>query len=110
MSVLPDESRSLPPPNIVNHNSVVLASIGWAAVVLNNLGHRRPALGTGVHRQILAISIGWFVGYYATRRENYYYACRDRALYQYIKHHPEDFQPKERKKMAEVLEPFHSIR
>ncbi|XP_006022384.1 NADH dehydrogenase [ubiquinone] 1 subunit C2 [Alligator sinensis] len=110
MSVLPDESRSLPPPNIVNHNSLLFGGIGWAAVVLNNVGYHRPALGSGVHRQILGLSIGWFIGYYATRRENYYYACRDRALFQYIKHHPEDFQLKEKKKLGEVLDPFHPVR
>lgn len=47
MSILPDESRSLLPPNIVNRNSLVLGGIGWAAVVLSNLGYRRPPLGSG---------------------------------------------------------------
>ncbi|CAI5773493.1 dehydrogenase [ubiquinone] 1 subunit C2 [Podarcis lilfordi] len=92
---LPDEARSIPPPRLFNRGSVYLGFLGWISVLLENAIRQRPVLGTG---------------YYLCKRANYEYALKDRQLSEYIRHHPEDFKEKEKKRMAEVLENFHPIR
>lgn len=49
---------------------------------------------SGVHRQVLLTTVGWFLGYYLTKYENYMNAKLDRDVREYIKQHPEDFAPK----------------
>ncbi|XP_028581761.1 NADH dehydrogenase [ubiquinone] 1 subunit C2 [Podarcis muralis] len=107
---LPDEARSIPPPRLFNRGSVYLGFLGWISVLLENAIRQRPVLGTGVHRQVLVTSLGFYLGYYLCKRANYEYALKDRQLSEYIRHHPEDFKEKEKKRMAEVLENFHPIR
>lgn len=54
-----------------------------------------PALPfSGVHRQVLLATVGWFLGYHLTKYENYYYAKLDRDMNEYIRLHPEEFPPK----------------
>ncbi|KAH0625238.1 hypothetical protein JD844_033588 [Phrynosoma platyrhinos] len=107
---LPDEARSLPPPPIFNHGSVWGAFMGWFGALVENAINRRPPLAAGVHRQLLWASVGFYLGHYLTRRSNYVYARRDRDLFEYIRHHPEDFKEADKKTMAEVLEDFHPVR
>uniref|UniRef100_A0A4W5LEP2 NADH:ubiquinone oxidoreductase subunit C2 n=1 Tax=Hucho hucho TaxID=62062 RepID=A0A4W5LEP2_9TELE len=64
----------------------------------------------GVHRQALLASIGWFIGYHVTKRENYTYARLDRDMNEYVRLHPENFSDTEKKTFAEIVEPFHPIR
>ncbi|XP_078078492.1 NADH dehydrogenase [ubiquinone] 1 subunit C2 [Mustelus asterias] len=110
MALLPDRAKALPPPGIVNRNSVWLGIIGWATAVLQNGVNRRPPLKAGVHRQLLYATVGWFLGYYLTKVENYKTAKFDQEMMEYIKHHPADFPEKEKKTYAEILEDFHPIR
>ncbi|XP_029458058.1 NADH dehydrogenase [ubiquinone] 1 subunit C2 [Rhinatrema bivittatum] len=110
MGLLPDEARGLPPPGIVNRNSVWVGFMGWLTVLLDNALNRRPPLRAGVHRQLLLTSAGWFLGYHLTKRENYINAREDTDLIGYMKLHPEDFKEPEKKTYAEVLEDFHPIR
>lgn len=49
---------------------------------------------SGVHRQALFITVGWFIGYHLTKYENYKYATLDRDMNEYIRLHPEAFQEK----------------
>ncbi|KAG7471169.1 hypothetical protein MATL_G00121620 [Megalops atlanticus] len=107
---LPDEAKRLPPPGIINVNSVWLGLSGWCTAMLENSFNRRPALKSGVHRQLLYATIGWFLGYHLRKRELYTYARLDRDMSEYIRMHPEEFREKEKKTMAEVLEDFHPIR
>lgn len=48
----------------------------------------------GVHRQVLLVSVGWFLGYHLTKREIYTYAKLDREMNGYIRKHPEEFLEK----------------
>ncbi|XP_078514623.1 NADH dehydrogenase [ubiquinone] 1 subunit C2 [Lissotriton helveticus] len=105
-----DEAKRLPPPGIINRNSVWCGFMGWCSIILGNAMNQRPPLYSGVHRQALALTIGWFIGYHLTKRENYIYAKKDRDMFEYVKLHPEDFKKKERRTMAEVLEDFHPVR
>uniref|UniRef100_A0A3B3B6T9 NADH:ubiquinone oxidoreductase subunit C2 n=1 Tax=Oryzias melastigma TaxID=30732 RepID=A0A3B3B6T9_ORYME len=89
-----DDKKSLPPPGIVNRNSVWLAGIGWFSAVLQNAINHRPPVKSGVHRQFLLATVGWFLGYHLTKHENYTYARLDRDMNEYVKIHPEKFQPK----------------
>ncbi|XP_034972484.1 NADH dehydrogenase [ubiquinone] 1 subunit C2 [Zootoca vivipara] len=107
---LPDEALSLPPPRLLNVGSGYLGFLGWLSVLLDNAINKRPVLRTGVHRQVLATSIFFYIGYYLRKRANYEYALKDRQLSEYVRHHPEDFKRKDKKHMAEVLENFHPIR
>ncbi|NXK33582.1 NDUCR dehydrogenase, partial [Piprites chloris] len=92
MAFLPDESRSLPPPPLVNKVSVWLGFAGWITAMLHNSFNQRPVIRAGVHRQILFTTVGWFVGYYLAKRTEYIYAKKDRELLEYVRHHPEDFK------------------
>ncbi|XP_041054507.1 NADH dehydrogenase [ubiquinone] 1 subunit C2 isoform X2 [Carcharodon carcharias] len=103
MGLLPDRAKALPPPGIVNRNSVWLGLIGWTTAVLQNGLNRRPALKAGVHRQLLFVTVGWFLGYYLTKVENYKTAKLDQEMMEYIRQHPE------KKTYAEILEDFHPI-
>ncbi|GAA6232756.1 NADH dehydrogenase [ubiquinone] 1 subunit C2-like [Lates japonicus] len=105
-----DEAKSLPPPGIVNRNSVWLGFTGWLSAMLQNAINHRPPLKSGVHRQFLLTTIGWFIGYHITKYENYTYARLDREMNEYIKLHPEEFAPKEKKTYAEIVEPFYPVR
>lgn len=42
-----DDKKSLPPPGIVNRNSVWLAGIGWFSAVLQNAINHRPPVKSG---------------------------------------------------------------
>ncbi|NWW00651.1 NDUC2 dehydrogenase, partial [Machaerirhynchus nigripectus] len=65
----------------------------------------------GVHRQILLVTLGWFVGYQLVKRTEYMHAKVDRELFEYIRHHPVDFHSAtEKKTIGELLEDFHPIR
>ncbi|AWO98681.1 NADH dehydrogenase [Scophthalmus maximus] len=105
-----DDAKGLPPPAIVNGNSLWLAGCGWFTALLHNAVNFRPPLKSGVHRQVLMTTLGWFVGYHMTKHANYVYAKHDREMYEYIRLHPEDFPPKEKKTFAEIVEPFHPVR
>ncbi|KAM6292750.1 NADH dehydrogenase [ubiquinone] 1 subunit C2 [Porphyrio hochstetteri] len=110
MVFLPDESRSLPPPTLLNTASVWLGLTGWISALLDNAFNHRPVLRAGVHRQILFTTVGWFVGYYLAKRTDYMNAKVDRELLEYVRQHPEDFKAAEKKKIGELLEDFHPIR
>ncbi|NWR89422.1 NDUC2 dehydrogenase, partial [Furnarius figulus] len=64
----------------------------------------------GVHRQILFTTVGCFVGYYLTKRTDYIYAKVDREMFEYVRHHPEDFKTAEKKRIGELLEDFYPVR
>ncbi|KAJ8410886.1 hypothetical protein AAFF_G00188430 [Aldrovandia affinis] len=110
MGLLPDEAKVLPPPGIVNTNSVWLGLVGWCTAAIHNSFSRRPALKSGVHRQVLFTSIGWFLGYHLKKYENYACARKDREMNEYIRLHPAEFQEKDKITFTEVLEDFHPIR
>ncbi|KAK6486069.1 NADH dehydrogenase [Huso huso] len=107
MELLPDEAKGLPPPDILNRNSAWFGLVGWFSAMLHNGLNRRPALRSGVHRQLLLVSIGWFLGYHITKYENYTYARLDRDMREYIRLHPDEFQQKDKRTYAEVLEKFY---
>ncbi|XP_017271904.1 NADH dehydrogenase [ubiquinone] 1 subunit C2 [Kryptolebias marmoratus] len=110
MGLIPDEGKSLPPPGIMNRNSLWLAGAGWVSAVLDNSMKHRPPLRSGVHRQVLLSTIGWFLGYHMSKYADYKYAKMDRDTVEYRKLHPEKFPPKEKRTFAEIVEPFIPIR
>ncbi|XP_061575756.1 NADH dehydrogenase [ubiquinone] 1 subunit C2 [Cololabis saira] len=110
MGFVPEEAKGLPPPGIVNRASVWLAGVGWMTAMLENGMRHRPPLKAGVHRQILLATIGWFVGYHLTKHEIYTYAKLDRDMNEYVRLHPETFKEKEKKTLAELVQPFHPVR
>uniref|UniRef100_A0A3Q3JL25 NADH dehydrogenase [ubiquinone] 1 subunit C2 n=1 Tax=Monopterus albus TaxID=43700 RepID=A0A3Q3JL25_MONAL len=110
MGFIPDERKSLPPPGIVNRNSVWLGFMGWATAMFHNSLNQRPPLKSGVHRQVLLTTIAWYLGYHLTKHANYTYAKRDRDMNEYIRRHPAEFPEKEKKTFAEIVEPFHPVR
>lgn len=46
----------------------------------------------GVHRQVLFTTVGWFAGYFLAKRTEYVHARKDREMFEYVRHHPEDFK------------------
>ncbi|NXN20673.1 NDUCR dehydrogenase, partial [Nycticryphes semicollaris] len=63
----------------------------------------------GVHRQVLYTTVGWFVGYYLTKRTEYIHAKMDRELFGYIQQHPEDFKATGIKKLGILESPQPAI-
>ncbi|KAL2311177.1 hypothetical protein Nmel_002869 [Mimus melanotis] len=47
MVFLPDESRSLPPPPLLNKGSLWFGAAGWLAALLDNAFNQRPILRAG---------------------------------------------------------------
>ncbi|KFQ27073.1 NADH dehydrogenase [ubiquinone] 1 subunit C2, partial [Merops nubicus] len=64
----------------------------------------------GVHRQVLFATVGWFAGYYLLKRMEYVHAKLDRDLFEYVRHHPEDFKPAEKRRIGELLDDFYPVR
>ncbi|XP_066846070.1 NADH dehydrogenase [ubiquinone] 1 subunit C2 isoform X1 [Anser cygnoides] len=60
----------------------------------------------GVHRQVLFATVGWVVGYFLAKRTEYIHAKQDREMFEYIRHHPEDFKTAGKKRIGELLEDF----
>ncbi|XP_028855894.1 NADH dehydrogenase [ubiquinone] 1 subunit C2-like [Denticeps clupeoides] len=110
MVLLPEEAKALPPPGVVNRSSLWLGFCGLLTSMLHNSLARKPALRAGLHRHVLFTTVGWFLGYHLTKYENYTYARLDRDMNAYVSRHPEEFQQKEKKTFAEVVEDFHPIR
>ncbi|KAI1893642.1 hypothetical protein AGOR_G00125810 [Albula goreensis] len=110
MGLLPDEAKVLPPPGIINRNSLWFGFMGWCTAIIQNNINRRSALRAGLHRQLLFTTVGWFLGYHLTKFENYTRARVDREMLEYVRHHPEDFPGKDQRTLAEILEDFHPIR
>uniref|UniRef100_A0A2K5E9N6 NADH dehydrogenase [ubiquinone] 1 subunit C2 n=1 Tax=Aotus nancymaae TaxID=37293 RepID=A0A2K5E9N6_AOTNA len=65
---LPDESRSLPPPNLTDPRILYLGFLGYCSGLLDNYIYRRPVLKAGEGC-----------------------CCEDRDMFEYVKLHPEDF-------------------
>uniref|UniRef100_A0A8C0FMH4 NADH dehydrogenase [ubiquinone] 1 subunit C2 n=1 Tax=Bubo bubo TaxID=30461 RepID=A0A8C0FMH4_BUBBB len=89
------------------------AKVGGLGKVGSGDGLRQgdiPPPAAGVHRQILFTTVGWFVGYYLVKRTEYVHAKLDRELFEYVRHHPEDFKAAEKKRIGELLEDFHPVR
>ncbi|NXO92088.1 NDUC2 dehydrogenase, partial [Certhia brachydactyla] len=64
----------------------------------------------GVHRQVLFATLGCFLGYQLVKRAEYVHAKVDRELFEYMRHHPADFQAAEKKRVGQLLEDFHPVR
>lgn len=47
MGLVPDEGRGLPPPGVLNRNSVWLAGVGWCTAMLQNAINHRPPMKSG---------------------------------------------------------------
>ncbi|NWV16410.1 NDUCR dehydrogenase, partial [Origma solitaria] len=92
MAFLPDEARSLPPPPLLNKVSAWLGLVGWLGGLLVETGTFLSLPAVGVHRQVLFATVGWFVGYQLVKRVQYVHAKVDRELFEYMRHHPEDFK------------------
>ncbi|XP_054125907.1 NADH dehydrogenase [ubiquinone] 1 subunit C2 [Melozone crissalis] len=111
MVFLPDESRSLPPPPLLNKGSVWLGFAGWMSALLDNAFNHRPVFGAGIHRQVLLATLGCVVGYHLVKRAEYVHAKVDRELCEYIRHHPEDFRRSTgKKRIGQLLEDFQPVR
>ncbi|XP_032050525.1 NADH dehydrogenase [ubiquinone] 1 subunit C2 isoform X1 [Aythya fuligula] len=110
MAAVPEEARGLPPPPLLNKMSAWLGGAGWMAALLANGFSQRPLLTAGVHRQVLLTTVGWFAGYFLAKRTQYVHAKKDREMFEYVRHHPEDFKTAGKKRIGELLEDFIPIR
>ncbi|XP_012305269.3 NADH dehydrogenase [ubiquinone] 1 subunit C2-like [Aotus nancymaae] len=108
---LPDESRSLPPPNLTDPRILYLGFLGYCSGLLDNYIYWRPVLKAGLHRQLLYVTAFYFAGYFLVKRHDYVCAVRDRDMFEYVKLHPEDFpEEKEKKTYGELFEKFYPVR
>ncbi|KAK7072823.1 Ndufc2p [Halocaridina rubra] len=103
--------RSIPYEGVIKRYwyPVVMGLAGASFGCGFNFIKRRPVF-SGLQIHVLGGAIGMLLGItvdnYATRKM----AHRDLMLYEYIRSHPDDFPPIERKKYAQVLEPWVPIR
>lgn len=65
---------------------------------------------SGIQKHLIGTSLGAIGGQFIEERRLNYLSERDAVLRHYIELHPEDFPVPERKKYAEVLEPWIPIR
>ncbi|NXD05083.1 NDUC2 dehydrogenase, partial [Certhia familiaris] len=77
---------------LLNKGSLWLGFAGWLAALVDNAFNQRPVVRAGVHRQVLFATLGCFLGYQLVKRAEYVHAKVDRELFEYMRHHPADFQ------------------
>lgn len=65
---------------------------------------------SGIQKHLIATSLGAVGGQWIEERRLNYLAEKDAVLRHYIELHPEDFPVPERKKYADVIEPWIPIR
>ncbi|XP_044747674.1 NADH dehydrogenase [ubiquinone] 1 subunit C2 [Coccinella septempunctata] len=83
--------------------------LGFGGALYGNYATKRPIV-SGVHRTAAVTVVSALLGNYFDDLKKDYDAERDAVLRHYVQLHPEDFPPFERKKYAEVLEPWVPIR
>ncbi|KAL4702272.1 hypothetical protein ACJJTC_018586 [Scirpophaga incertulas] len=105
---LGDEGRT--PPFLNKYWPQILGTVfGIGTGVLVNFGTRRP-LFSGIQKHVVGVA-GWIgVLTFVQNKRNNYLAEKDAVLRHYIELHPEDFPEPERKKIADILEPWIPIR
>ncbi|XP_045480337.1 NADH dehydrogenase [ubiquinone] 1 subunit C2 [Harmonia axyridis] len=88
---------------------LVGGSLSLGATLYANYGSKRPVM-SGLHRIAAFTILGAIAGNYMDNLKKDYDAERDAVLRHYVQLHPEDFPPFERKKYAEVFQPWVPIR
>ncbi|XP_044743236.1 NADH dehydrogenase [ubiquinone] 1 subunit C2 [Chrysoperla carnea] len=88
---------------------IICGALGFGCVCYVNWGSRRPVF-SGVQKHVLASTIGVVLGKIVDQKRNEYLSERDAVLRHYIELHPEDFPAPERKKFADILQPWIPIR
>ncbi|XP_026490770.1 NADH dehydrogenase [ubiquinone] 1 subunit C2 [Vanessa tameamea] len=82
---------------------------GVGTGVMLNFGTKRP-LFSGIQKHIAGVVVWTSLLTYVTNKREEYLAEKDAVLRHYIQLHPDDFPTPERKKIADVLEPWVPIR
>ncbi|XP_018565169.1 NADH dehydrogenase [ubiquinone] 1 subunit C2 [Anoplophora glabripennis] len=85
------------------------ATVGFVSVIFGNWASRRPYF-SGIQKHFIAAGVGAALGKIIDDYRNQYFADKDAVLRHYIQLHPEDFPPYERRKIADILEPWVPIR
>lgn len=86
-----------------------LACGGFYSACYRNYLLSRP-MYAGIHIHLISAVCGWAIASAMQQLSDNHYARRDQLLKDYIIKHPEDFPEPERKKWADVLEPWYPIR
>ncbi|XP_023936470.1 NADH dehydrogenase [ubiquinone] 1 subunit C2 [Bicyclus anynana] len=74
-----------------------------------NFGTKRPLM-SGIQKHIFGV-VGWTAAItYVQNKRSEYLAEKDAVLRHYIELHPEDFTTPERKKIADILDPWVPVR
>ncbi|KAJ8919287.1 hypothetical protein NQ315_003871 [Exocentrus adspersus] len=85
------------------------ATLGFIGAIVGNWASRRPYF-SGIQKHIIAAIAGAGIGKILENYNISHAAERDAVMRHYIQLHPEDFPPFERKKYADVIEPWIPIR
>ncbi|KPI96803.1 NADH dehydrogenase [ubiquinone] 1 subunit C2 [Papilio xuthus] len=105
---LGDEDRTKPFLNQI-WPYVIGVPFGIGSGIMMNFGTRRPIF-SGIQKHILGVA-GWCALLnYVQNKRNEYFAEKDAVYRHYVELHPEDFPIPERKKLADVFEPWVPIR
>ncbi|XP_068632752.1 NADH dehydrogenase [ubiquinone] 1 subunit C2 [Battus philenor] len=105
---LGDEDRQKPFLNTI-WPYVVGVTVGVGTGMFINFGSRRPAF-SGIHKHVIAAG-GWCALLnFVQNKRNEYYAEKDAVYRHYVELHPDDFPTPERKKIADIFEPWVPIR
>ncbi|KAI5700626.1 hypothetical protein M8J76_003824 [Diaphorina citri] len=88
---------------------VITGATGACLPLITNLFHRVP-LYTGFYLYPVCFGLGALVGKLFEDYRANLLALQDAHYRQYIRNHPDDFQPEERKKVADLLKPWTPIR
>ncbi|KAG7306141.1 hypothetical protein JYU34_008733 [Plutella xylostella] len=88
---------------------VLGSTLGFCTGMLINFGTKRP-IYSGLQKHAACMAIWSASLHIVQKKRDAYFAERDAVLRHYIELHPEDFVEPERKKLADVLEPWIPIR
>lgn len=105
---LGDEGREKPFLNKIWPEFLgVIFGVGTACCV--NFGTRRPLL-SGLQKHVFGVIVMTGIFKYVQNKRDEHFIERDAVLRHYVELHPEDFPPKERKRVADMFEPWIPIR
>ncbi|XP_072939050.1 NADH dehydrogenase [ubiquinone] 1 subunit C2 [Epargyreus clarus] len=82
---------------------------GICSGIMVNFGTRRPVF-SGIQKHMLGVVVWTLALNYAQQKRDDYFAEKDAVYRHYIELHPEDFPTPERRKIADILEPWVPIR
>ncbi|CAG9762379.1 unnamed protein product [Ceutorhynchus assimilis] len=98
-------------PGLINQyfGPVAFGTLGLTTSVLAHWVTKRP-IWSGLQIHVASTALGAYIGHYMEKRRNAKMAVRDAIFRDYIRLHPDEFPPYERKQYKDIFEKWIPIR